>query len=174
MGEHSRFGTKYGLSSKKVYGEKTSADDSAMASKHSKLRTTISSYHPGDVWNADEFGLFSAKRLGEACRRKKARHPDTKTTKFVLLLLEKMLLVIIRKTRTPRSFDRKSGMKLRFDYHHNSKAWMNKSLFFGWLKRFDNFIGIQNGKRALLLINNCAAYDHKDDLVSLHHVYVAF
>lgn len=41
-----------------------------------------------------------------------------------------MPVMIIERSCEQRSFDRKSGAELGFDYRHNFKAWMNKDNLF--------------------------------------------
>ena len=75
------------MSFKMVHGEAMSADDSAIASKLPELRATISSYHPDDVWNADEFDLFFGQALGWTLSQKDRVPSGHKKTRCVLLFL---------------------------------------------------------------------------------------
>lgn len=134
----SRFKTRYGLSFRKVHGEALSADDDAIAALLPGLRVIIMSYDPKDVWNADEFGLFFRQALGWTLSKKGRAPSGYKKDKTRITFLaacnatgtEKMPLMIIGNSCRPRPFGRKSGAELGFDYHYNSKAWMNKDLFF--------------------------------------------
>lgn len=60
----SRFKSWYGFSFKKVHGESMSADGSTISAQLPPILEEIKSYHPNDVWNADEFGLFLRQPLG--------------------------------------------------------------------------------------------------------------
>lgn len=55
-----------------------SADDSATGSKLLESKAAFRFYRPGDIWNADEFVVFSVKSVGGLFHRMTAQHLDTK------------------------------------------------------------------------------------------------
>ncbi len=61
-------------------------------------------------------------------------------------------------SKCPRSFRKKTGLELGFDYHSNKTALMNTELFFPRLRRFDAYIGKTPERKDILLIDNCKAH----------------
>eukprot|EP00171_Calliarthron_tuberculosum_P003120 IDg3120t1 len=86
----------------------------------------------------------------------------------------KFPMMIIGRARRPRCFQKKTGQDLGFDYWHNSKAWMTSVLFYGWLERFDNFIGQTPGRKVALLLDNCSAHGKPGTLPVLNNVEIIF
>jgi hypothetical protein len=81
--------------------------------------------------------------------------------------------LIIGKYANPRCFKTINIHNLPITYRHNSKAWMLTTLFQEWLCDFNNKIAIKhNGKRVLLLLDNCGS--HKIEGLNLSHVDVHF
>ena len=105
------------------------------------------------MFNADEFGRFyqaaPIRTIGPA------RLDGRKVRKERLTFLvctnadgsEKYPLMVIGRSKHPRCFGSLSPTKRGFDYHSNSKAWMNTELFCEWLHRFDCYIGKTNNRK---------------------------
>lgn len=134
----SHFKTWYGYWFEAGHGEAMIADDSVVASTFHKLDALSKACYPYDARNVNKNGSFSLKRLDEHCCRKTVHHGDTKKDKMRSALLAAdnaiakgmMPLMIIEKSNMPRPTGRKSSIKLEFDYHRSSKAWMDKDLSF--------------------------------------------
>lgn len=75
---------------------------------------------------------------------------------------ERYPLMIVGHGKRPRSFGKKSEAELDFDYHFNCKTWMTDELFFAWLKRFDDYIGLTPNGRLHLLLDNCSEHGGPD------------
>ncbi len=54
--------------------------------------------------------------------------------------------------------------ELGFDYEVGEKGWMNTDILFGWLRRFDLYIGSTTGKRALWNVDNGSCHGTPDDM----------
>lgn len=83
-----------------------------------------------------------------------------------------MPLVVIGTALNPHPFMKKSGQELELDFHANKKPWMNKKLFYAWLILFQNKIGRTEGRKFLLLIDNCTASGKKKTMPLLLNVWV--
>jgi hypothetical protein len=70
---------------------------------------------------------------------------------------EKLPLLIIGKWEKPRAFNKKSGLALGFDYHHNKRAWMTTEIFHGWLSRFNSQMK-EEKRHILLLVDNFSGH----------------
>lgn len=73
----------------------------------------------------------------------------------------------------PQCF-KKTGMDLRFDYHHNKKDWMTTDFFFGWLQRFNTVIEAEVGQEVLLLVEKHLVHCKKETLQHLDLVRADF
>lgn len=82
--------------------------------------------------------------------------------------------MLIGKFERPRAFGRKYGRELGFDYHFNQKAWMRQDLFYDWLHRFDRYVSRADGRKVLLLIDNCAAHGSTNSLPRFENVEICF
>ena len=122
-------------------------------------------YHPRDIFNADELGLFykflPAKSLvmkGDLSHGGK-RHKDRI---FILPCvnmdgMEKMPLLVIGKSMKPRCF---KGVKtLPTPYQSNKNAWMTANIFTEWVRECDRKFSIQN-RQVAIVIDNCPAHPH--------------
>lgn len=67
---------------------------------------------------------------------------------------------IIGKSKRPRCF--KGARDLEIEYTSNTKAWMTRDIFRGWLGDFDKAMK-NDSRRVCLLLDNCSAH-HISDL----------
>lgn len=175
-----RFKRRYGLRFRRVHGEAASADTVAIEQHMPRIERIIMTFQARDTWNADEFGLFYRQPPGWTLSNGVVSGQKKDKTRITFLACcngdgsEKMKLMVVGRAAVPRAFNKKSGHELGFDYHSNKKAWMTTPLFFGWLVRFDNFIGQTEGRKVLLLIDNCSAHGKDGTLPPLRHVRVEF
>lgn len=93
-----------------------------------RLREKLSKYAMKDIFNANEFGLnyHMAPDTTIACQR----IPGRKKAKELISVLvcanadgsENLEFLIIVNSFKPRTFKKKTGYELGFDYHSNGKA----------------------------------------------------
>ena len=162
------------------HGEYADADESAITEELPILRQKTSQYALNDIFNAEEFGLFyqaaSIRTIGPA------RLDGRKVRKERLIFLvcakadgtDKHPLMVIGRSKHPRCFGSLGPIKRGFDYSSNSKAWMSSELIFEWLHRFDSYIGITNGRKALLLLDIAPFHGSIARLPKLSNVSVLF
>lgn len=174
------FKRRNGLKAYKSHGESGDADHDAAVSALPDIRRLVSEFSPNDVFNADEFGLYysNAPRstIGPARLMGKKKSKDRVTVLLCSNMngTDKVNPLIVGRSRNPRCFGGRSGTELGFDYDYSGKAWMTSEIFFGWLERFDAFIGITAGRKALLLLDNASCHGRIDHLPLLHNVKVFF
>lgn len=70
---------------------------------------------------------------------------------------EKIQLIVIGNSLKPRSFEKKTGQQLGFDYYANDRVLITISLLFGCLQRFQQYNSKTEGRKAVYLADNCSA-----------------
>ena len=175
------FQRRCNLRSLRSHGEGGDADFDAVRERLPTIRRSLQMYKQEDIFNADEFGHFYALAPEKTIARE--RLPGRKKEKARLTYLaccnatgtEKLPLMCIGKAARPRCFEKRSGLELGFDYHHNGRAWMTSALFIGWLMRFSSYITRTDPmRRVALLVDNCADHGNVDSLPPLENVEVFF
>ncbi len=76
---------------------------------------------------------------------------------------EKFRMMINGKSANPRFFSGKSGSELGIDYYSSGRAWMNTTLFYERLERFNAYISTTTERRVVLLIDNASCHGRVDD-----------
>ena len=151
-----KFQKRHGLRSLKFSGERGSADLEAVKQSLPEFRSLIEQYHPSDVFNMDETGLFFcmapdrtiATRQLEGCKKAMTRMTVALTANSNGT--EKLEPLFIGKSKQPRAFRRKSSKQLGILYHSNQSAWMTALIFQDWLKKLD--AKMSRAKRNILLL----------------------
>ena len=171
-----RFKHRFNIVYKVASGESAAASTEVVASFHRDLPSLLSSYHPRDVYNIDETGLFyrlmpdrTFALRGDEC------HGSKKYKDRITLLLgcnmdgsDKLRPLAIGRYRTPRCL--KGVPVLPVEYDHSANAWMTSTIFTEFLRKFDRRMGAQ-GRRVLLFMDNCSAHKHS---LRLQHTTVHF
>ena len=126
---------------KKQHGDKHDADEfSAERWVVEILPDIIKYYHPRDIFNADETGLYWRAIPDGTLAFKHAETAGSKMPKERLTLLlacnmdgsEKLEPLVIGKSKQPRCF--KNAKRLPMLYEANKNAWMTGDIWNGWLK----------------------------------------
>lgn len=148
---------------KKVCGESASVDNTVCENWKEKLPDIVQGFHPDDIYNADETGLFfkclpdkTMALKGDPCNGGK----NSKDRITVLLGANasgnnKLSPLVIGKSKKPRCF--KNVTNLPTPYMNNKKAWMNGEAFSAWLKTVNSEMK-KKKKKILLFIDNCSAH----------------
>lgn len=170
------FKRRHGISFKKAAGESKSVDQGVCNQWTEDLPNLLTEYHPKDIYNADETALFfkclpdkTFTFKGQEChggKRSKERLTILQCTNMTGT--DKLPLLIIGKSKRPRCF--KGVNTLPVDYDSNTKAWMTRIIFKGWLKKLDKKMK-KNGRKIILFIDNCSAHT---DLPALTNVKIMF
>ncbi|XP_049304027.1 tigger transposable element-derived protein 6-like [Bactrocera dorsalis] len=161
---------------KKIQGEAADADTTAAENyRNDVLNTLIKDYEPGDIFNADENGLFyKALPSGTLCKGgDKAVGGKAQKARLILLFLCNSdgtfkKVFAIGKSKNPRCF---KGKVVPLPYYSQNKAWMTGSLWSMIMKEFDNEMGKQK-RKVLLIVDNAAC--HKVDGLNVEIVKITF
>lgn len=176
----SNFNRRWGLRVFRSYGEGGDADLEAVRNELPLIKEKVRQYQPKDIFNCDESGLFYKMAPDKTIAQH--RLPGRKKQKDRITFMpccnsdgsEKFEVMFIGKSQQPRVFKKRSGAQLGLDYHNNSRSWMTTELFYAWLGRFNNYIGTTDGRKVLLLMDNCSAHGSIDSMPSLSHVEIQF
>ena len=144
------------------------------------LKTLLSAFKVRDTFNADEFSLFyrqipistigTSRFAGKKKRRERLAALICTNAEGTNVLYHSWS----ENPHKPRSFNGQSSASLGFYYAANTKAWMNRLMFYGWLFWFDSWIAQTLERRAVLLIDNCSAHGHEETVPDLLHADIVF
>ena len=162
------------------HGESADVDHAAAESELPLLRTLLAAFALKNQFNCDEFSL--CYKQAPTTTIGPGRLPGHKKSKDRLTFLacvnadgsERIAPLVIGHAKKPRCFHGQEGWELGFDYHKAKRAWMNRTIFFRWLFRFDSYIGRIPGRRAILILDNCSAHGTVEYLPDLLNVHVLF
>jgi len=172
-----QFKTRHGIHQITLHGEADSVSLNNLPEFRATLQELLSTYHPDDIFNADETGLFwkmmPNKTLATTSR---AGKKILKNQVTVMLCCnssgtEKIHPLVIGHAKTPRPFRRININNLPVDYTFNKKAWMTGILFEPWIKKLDAQMRIQN-RQILLLLDN--APGHVEHGLTLSNITIKF
>jgi hypothetical protein len=129
-------------------------------------------YSEGDIYTADETGVFYNMTPGLTFKLKGEKYVGGKMSKNRLTVLmcvnttgtNKKRLFVIGKSQTPRCF--KNVKKLPVEYAANKKAWMTSGIFQQYVIKTNNELRRKN-RKILLLVDNCPAHPHIQDLSNI-------
>ena len=126
------------------------------------LPALLKQFKTEDIFNADETGLFyrclpdkTQVFKNDKCAGRKLLKERLTGLVTASIAGEKLLLLVIGKSATPRCF--KNIKKLLLPYESNKKAWMTAAIFEMLVKKLDSEMRKSNRNIALML-NNCTAH----------------
>lgn len=163
---------RHDLSFKKMCGESAAVDEPAVESfRRGRLQSLLQQFAPEDTFNCDETGLFykllPEKTLafaGDPCHG--GKHSKERLTVLVgcnMLGTEKLPMLVIGKSKNPRCF---KGARVPELYEANKKAWITQHIFEHYIRKLDKKFQRQ-GRKVLMLVDNCAAHGHIQDLKAM-------
>ena len=140
------------------------------------LPTILSQYDLNQIYNADEFGLFYRAQLNKSLHLKNENCVGGKHSKLRLTGLtaanaagEKLPLFVIDKSKKPRCF--KHIKHLPFSYRSQNKSWIDSILFEEWVREVDRRF-TKEGRKIVLLVDNCPAHPSIGNLVSTELIFL--
>lgn len=134
-----------------------------MEDQKSRLTTILKDYHPNDIFNADETGIFYHLQPDKTFEFKaKNCHGEKQSKEHLTALVtanmsgtEKLPLLVIGKSAQPCCF--KNIKSLPTLYKSNKKAWMTSELFVEWVRKLD--LDMTCKKRSIaIIVDNCPAH----------------
>lgn len=182
----SGFMKRYQLSLQRICGESKKVDEENIQTWIENNKSEIEAFNPADVFNCDETGIFYRCLPNRTVSLKGSKcHGGANSKERVTALLccnmtgtEKLPLLVIGKSETPRCFPKKPKgshhplAKLGCHYRHQAKAWMDRTIFADWLFELDQQFGKQKRKILLLLDNFSCHYVPKLDLKNIQLLYL--
>lgn len=129
--------SRMGLRQHWYHGEAASAPIDSLAGEVTRMRSLVRPWDPRDVFNFDETALFFclAPDKGLAtCQLSGLKADKVRITVAFCANMdgsEKLPPTIIGHARRPRSFGKRDGRELGYDYWWNKKAWMTGSIWQG-------------------------------------------
>ncbi|KAI1000445.1 hypothetical protein K3495_g7750 [Podosphaera aphanis] len=136
------FKKRHGIKSRPQHGEDGSVNEAAVAQQRAQVHELATEYHPDDIYNCDESGLFW-KMTPE---RGLSTNPD------------KLPIWLIGTSANPRCFG-SAGINIgAFNgvWKSNGKAWMTADLMVECLEYFAHRIG--GDRNVLLIMDNFSAH----------------
>ena len=138
------------------------------------LPTILGNYKLDQIYGADEFGLFHQAHpdhlhlKNESCVG--GKHSKVRLTGLTAAnaLGDKLPMFVIGKSKKPRCF---IGLKhLPCRYRNQKKSWMDSILIEEWVREIDEKFASQ-GKKIVLVLDNCPAHPPINDLKSTNLVF---
>lgn len=168
---------RHNVSAKTISGESADVNVGTVNDFRQRIPALISGYHPKDIFNADETGLFfralphrSLVAKGDQCKGGKEAKERISILFCVSQLGEKVKPFVIGKAENPRCFRGVRKSDLPVYWRSNKKAWMTTALFEDFLADFNRKMRAQN-RHVLLFVDN--ATSHPSDF-ALSNVTVKF
>ena len=137
----------------------------------------MSKYDLNQIYNADEFGLFYRAQPNKSLHLKNENCVVGKHSKLRLTRLtaanavgEKLPLFVIGKSKKPRYFKYIKHLSCR--YRSQKRSWMDSILFEEWVREFDRRF-TKEGRKIVLLVDNCPAHPSINNLVSTELIFLS-
>jgi hypothetical protein len=134
-------------------------------------------YDPKDVFNCDETGFFykcTPKKTLCTIDEKNISGSFSKERITILFCVssmgEKMNPVMIGNFKSPRGFKNLDFKKLKIEYEHNSKAWMNLEIFERWLHNLNSKMK-DAGRKILITLDNAPVHPFGSEYSNLDLFY---
>ena len=137
-------------------------------------------YHSNDIFNVEECGLFYLLppiiTVRPARLRAKKKRKERITFQFCTNsdVTEKLKPLVIGSAKNPSCFREATAENLGFDYQSSRKSWINKEIFFDWLKRFEQYIAKSEGRIVALVMDNASCHRFSESLPKLQHIDQVF
>ena len=162
----------------KIIGGESKSVTKEMTSSWSEttLPTILSNYKLENIFNADEFGLFSQCLPDKTYHLEAEKCSGGKKSKVRLTGMaaasavgEKLPMFVIWKSKNPRCF--KNVKHLPCEYKSQKKSWMNSEIFEEWVRKLDRKFRADD-RNVALIIDNCPAHPSISDLTSVQLVFL--
>ena len=168
---------RHSISLKVIGGECKSVTNQMTSSwNETTLPTILSNYKLEDIFNADEFGLFyqclpekTYHLKGEKCSGGKKSKLRFTGMAAASATGEKLSMFVIGKSKKPRCF--KNIKHLPCQYTSQKKSWMDSEIFENWVRKLDQKFRV-DGRKIVLIIDNCPAHPSISNLTNIHLVFL--
>ena len=172
-----RWKKRFNVSFKTVSGESNACTDEMVTPwEQTTLPSILSKYDLNQICNTDEFGLFYCAQPNRSLHLKNENCVGGKHSKLCMTGLtaantvgENFPLFVIGKSKKPQSF--KHIKHLPCIYRSQKKSWMDSILFAEWVPGVDRRF-TKEGRKIVLLVDNCPAHPSIDNLVSTELIFL--
>ena len=172
-----RWKKRFNVSFKTVSVESNPFTDEMIAPwDQTTLPTILSKYDLNQIYNADESGLFYPVQPNKSLHLKNENCVGGKHSKLRLTGLtaanavgEKLPLFVIGMSKKPRYFKHIKHLPCR--YRSQKKSWMDSILFEEWVREVDRRF-TKEGRKIVLLVDDCPAHPSIDNLVSTELIFL--
>ena len=173
---------RFNVSFKMISGESNACTDEMVAPwEQATLPTILFKYDLNQIYNVDEFGLFYCAQPSKSLHLKNENCVDGKHSKLRLTGLtaanaigQKLRWFVISKSKKPRCFKHKKHLSCK--YRSQKKSWMDSILFEEWVReviiREVDRSFTKEGRKIVLLVDNCPAHPSIDNLVSSELIFL--
>lgn len=187
-----RFKKRHGIREIGLHGEKLSGDQQAADDFQRYIEEFVSSENLSyeQIYNADESGLFwkclPTRTLAFQSEQKVSGHKSSKERITIMSCSNaagnhKLRLLVIGKSKKPRSFKGTRAENLPVDYFNQRKGWMDKQIFQTWFEKIFvpqvcKHLDSKNlPKKAVLFIDNAPSHPSESVLKSSDgNIFVQF
>lgn len=158
-----RFKQRHDISSHVLCGESAGVDVNLIQDGRQRAKEAASKFHPRDVYNMDETGLFFRMTPDRSLTTPAYTKGTKKNKDRITVALctnsdgtDKLRPLVIGKSEKPRCF-KTFNHKLYVDYAFNKKAWMTGSVFNDWITKVDRKMK-RDKRRILLMMDNAPSH----------------
>ena len=133
-----------------------------MVTQIADIRLLCKQYHPRDIFNLDETGLYQKSTLNRSLATEPGSGNKKAKDRITLALTanadrsEKLDPWIISSSKNPRCFKNVNRRLLQIQYRYNKSKWMTGVICEEFLRQFDSEI---QGRKVLLLIDNFSGHE---------------
>ena len=156
--------------------ERSCTEEMTASWAQTHLPTILSRYDLRNIYNADEFGLFYQQLPTKSLHLKGERCAGGKFSKVRLTGLaagnaagEKLSMFVVGKAEKPRCF--KGVTSLPCQYKPQRKSWMDSEIFSDYVRKLDTKFDAE-GRKIVLIIDNCPAHPNVDNLKAIQLVFL--
>ena len=172
-----RWKKRFNVSFKTVFGESNACTDEMVVPwEQTTLPTILSKYDLNQISNADKYGLFYRAHPNKSLYLKNkncvgGKHSELRLTGLTATNAagEKLLLFVIGKSKKPQCFKHIKHLPCR--HRSQKKSWMDSILFEEWVREVDRRF-TKEGRKIVLLVDNCPAHPSIDNLVSTELIFL--
>ena len=138
-----KFCHRHSFKQQVVHGESGSVQQEVINQELPALRQLLQQYHPDDIFNADETGLFYNMPPNKTIASSPTSGLKKNKARISILFAcnssgtEKLNLIFIGHAQQPYAFTKAKPEQLGVHYFNNTKAWMTSSIFSTWLTSLD-------------------------------------
>ncbi|XP_071055090.1 jerky protein homolog-like [Onthophagus taurus] len=179
---------RYGIREIGLHGEKLSGDQQAADDFQRDFEKFVMSEDllPEQIYNADESGLFwkclPTRTLAFESEHKVTGHKSSKERITILPCsnaagTHKLKLLVIGKSKKPRSFKGTTADNLPVDYFNQKKGWMNQQIFQEWFEKIfvpqvRKHLDLKNlPRKAVLLIDTLQQPMDQGVIATVNRIY---